>query len=61
MSSLPRHQTRWRHVLEEISLGRNWYRIVRGVVLIASALAGAFFIYQSIITGHSGVASVWAR
>jgi len=24
-------------------------------------VAGAFFIYQSIITGHSGAASVWAR
>ena len=36
-------------------------RIVRGAVLIAGALAGAFFIYQSIITGHSGAASVWAR
>ena len=36
-------------------------RIVRGAVLIAGALAGAFYIYQSIITGHSGAASVWAR
>ena len=36
-------------------------RILRGVLLVAAALAGAVFIYQSIITGHSGAASVWAR
>ncbi|SDP69352.1 hypothetical protein SAMN04487914_12733 [Arthrobacter sp. ok909] len=36
-------------------------RIVRVVLLIAGAVAGAFFIYQSVITGHSGAASVWSR
>ncbi|BCW69678.1 hypothetical protein [Arthrobacter sp. NicSoilB8] len=36
-------------------------RLVRGVLLVAGAVAGGFFIYQSIITGHSGAASVWAR
>jgi len=36
-------------------------RVVRGALLVAGAAAGAFFIYQSIITGHSGAASVWAR
>jgi hypothetical protein len=36
-------------------------RFVRVALLIAGALAGVFFIYQSIITGHSGAASVWAR
>lgn len=40
-------------------LRRN--RAVRVAFLIAGAVAGAFFIYQSIITGHSGAASVWAR
>jgi len=34
-------------------------RIVRLVLLVAGALAGAFFLYQSIVTGHSGAASVW--
>ena len=41
--------------------GLRGNRTVRGALLIAAALAGAFFIYQSIITGHSGAASVWAR
>ena len=36
-------------------------RAVRLVLLAAAAAAGAFFIYQSVITGHSGAASVWAR
>jgi hypothetical protein len=36
-------------------------RVVRVTLLVAGAAAGAFFIYQSIITGHSGAASVWAR
>lgn len=36
-------------------------RILRIVLLVAGALAGAFFLYQSIITGHSGAASVWGR
>jgi hypothetical protein len=36
-------------------------RVLRTVLLVAGALAGAFFLYQSIITGHSGAASVWAR
>ena len=35
-------------------------RAVRIAVLTVGALAGAAFIYQSIITGHSGAASVWA-
>jgi hypothetical protein len=36
-------------------------RVLRTVLLVAGALAGAFFVYQSVITGHSGAASVWAR
>ncbi|MEO3932019.1 hypothetical protein WMO79_04295 [Micrococcaceae bacterium Sec7.4] len=36
-------------------------RAVRTTLLVGAAAAGAFFIYQSIITGHSGAASVWAR
>lgn len=36
-------------------------RVLRMVLLVAGALAGAFFVYQSVITGHSGAASVWAR
>lgn len=36
-------------------------RVLRVVLLVAGALAGAFFLYQSVITGHSGAASVWAR
>lgn len=35
-------------------------RAVRIAVLTVGALAGAALIYQSIITGHSGAASVWA-
>ena len=35
-------------------------RAVRITLLVVAAAAGAFFIYQSIITGHSGAASVWA-
>ncbi|AOT03464.1 hypothetical protein [Arthrobacter sp. U41] len=31
-----------------------------GFFLVIAAAAGAFFIYQSVITGHSGAASVWA-
>lgn len=36
-------------------------RVLRMILLVAGALAGAFFVYQSVITGHSGAASVWAR
>lgn len=36
-------------------------RVLRVVLLVAGALAGAFFLYQSIITGHSGSSSVWGR
>ncbi|MCB5293533.1 hypothetical protein [Arthrobacter sp. SO3] len=36
-------------------------RAVRIALLAVAAAAGAFFVYQSIITGHSGAASVWAR
>ena len=36
-------------------------RVLRTVLLVVGALAGAFFVYQSVITGHSGAASVWAR
>ena len=36
-------------------------RVLRIVLLVAGALAGAFFLYQSIITGHSGASSVWGR
>ena len=36
-------------------------RVLRTVLLVAGALAGAFFVYQSVITGHSGAASVWGR
>ncbi len=36
-------------------------RITRIVLLVAGALAGAFFLYQSVVTGHSGAASVWGR
>jgi hypothetical protein len=36
-------------------------RVVRLVLLVAGALIGAFFVYQSIITGHSGASSVWSR
>ena len=35
-------------------------RAVRITLLVVSAAVGAFFIYQSIVTGHSGAASVWA-
>jgi hypothetical protein len=35
-------------------------RAVRMILLVVVAAAGAFFIYQSVITGHSGAASVWA-
>ena len=35
-------------------------RGVRIALLTAEAVAGAVLIYQSIITGHSGAASVWA-
>ena len=38
-------------------------RTNRGVgiaLLVAGAAVGAFFIYQSIITGHSGATSVWS-
>ena len=35
-------------------------RAVRTTLMVAAAAAGAFFIYQSVITGHSGAASVWA-
>lgn len=36
-------------------------RALRLTLLVVAAAAGAFFVYQSIITGHSGAASVWAR
>jgi hypothetical protein len=36
-------------------------RAVRIALLAVAAVSGAFFIYQSIITGHSGAVSVWAR
>jgi len=36
-------------------------RVLRIVLLVAGALAGAVFLYQSIITGHSGASSVWGR
>jgi hypothetical protein len=35
-------------------------RAMRIALLTAGAVAGALLIYQSIITGHSGAASVWA-
>ena len=35
-------------------------RVVRLALLVVAATAGAFFIYQSVITGHSGAASVWS-
>lgn len=35
-------------------------RAVRMSLLVLAAATGAFFIFQSIITGHSGAASVWA-
>ena len=35
-------------------------RVVRLALLVVAAAAGAFFVYQSIITGHSGAASVWS-
>jgi hypothetical protein len=36
-------------------------RVLRAVLLVAGALAGAFFVYQTIVTGHSGASSVWGR
>lgn len=36
-------------------------RTVRIILLVAGALAGVFFIYQTIVTGHSGAVSVWSR
>ena len=36
------------------------HRAVRVALLVVGAATGAFFIYQSIITGHSGAASVWS-
>lgn len=36
------------------------HRLVRTALLVLAVAAGAFFIYQSVITGHSGAASVWA-
>lgn len=41
--------------------GLRTNRVLRTGLLVVGALAGAFFVYQSIITGHSGAASVWAR
>lgn len=41
--------------------GLRTNRLLRTGLLVVGALAGAFFVYQSIITGHSGAASVWAR
>lgn len=35
-------------------------RVVRLALPVVAAAAGAFFVYQSIITGHSGAASVWS-
>lgn len=35
-------------------------RVVRLALLVVAAAAGAFYIYQSVITGHSGAASVWS-
>ncbi|MGY2743738.1 hypothetical protein [Arthrobacter sp. UYCu723] len=40
--------------------GLRTNRVVGIVLLAAGAAAGAFFIYQSIITGHSGATSVWS-
>lgn len=37
------------------------HRGVRMAMLVLAAVAGGFFVYQSVITGHSGAASVWAR
>ncbi|MDD1475703.1 hypothetical protein [Arthrobacter sp. H16F315] len=34
-------------------------RAVRLALLVIAAAAGAVFVYQSIVTGHSGSASVW--
>lgn len=36
-------------------------RVLQMALLVAGGLAGAFFLYQSIVTGHSGAASVWGR
>lgn len=36
-------------------------RVVRIILLVAGAVAGAVYVYQSIVTGHSGAASVWGR
>lgn len=36
-------------------------RVVRIVLLVAGAVAGVFFVYQTIVTGHSGAVSVWSR
>jgi hypothetical protein len=36
-------------------------RGIRVVLLTAGVAAGLFFIYQSVVTGHSGAASVWSR
>lgn len=41
--------------------GLRTNRVVRLTLLVVAAAAGAFFIYQSVITGHSGASSVWAR
>ena len=38
--------------------GLRTNRVLRTGLLVVGALAGAFFVYQSIITGHSGAASV---
>lgn len=35
-------------------------RAVRVALLVAGVAAGVFFVYQSIITGHSGATSVWS-
>lgn len=41
--------------------GLREHRAVRLMVLVAGVAVGLLFLYQSIITGHSGAVSVWAR
>lgn len=41
--------------------GLRQNRVIRVVLLTAGVAAGVFFIYQSVVTGHSGAASVWSR
>ncbi|WP_427173582.1 hypothetical protein [Arthrobacter sp. 92] len=41
--------------------GLREHRAIHLMVLVAGVVVGLLFLYQSIVTGHSGAVSVWAR